>query len=61
MLVFPPFIVSLGMDKNSAVNNIHSKNRHIISPQIKTTPRFNIKSGMVPVTGQYAILGASPT
>ena len=44
---------------NLIAANVHVKGAHVVSPQIKCAAAGQIKTGMMPVTGQDAIFDAA--
>jgi hypothetical protein len=50
----------IGVDPDMAVAHLHRERRHIIGPLVKRAAAFQVKTGMMPVTGQDAVLDRAP-
>ena len=48
-----------GLDPDLAIPQFDRKDRYVVCPKIKSAAAFEIEAGMVPMTGQDAVLDAA--
>jgi hypothetical protein len=53
-------ITERGLHPDFAIAQFDREDRYVVCPKIKSTAAFEIEAGMVPMTGQDAVLDAPP-